>query len=117
MRYTASSLASATNAELCEILTGLGGTPPKSGKFRTRRDGARKILALQAELSESEEKAPSIPRLSAFPPFQELSAADKRAFRKLLRQAKRNRNLRKRHSAQVRLNNWVETLTENAPCL
>lgn len=47
MRYTREQLMCKTHAELCEITAQLGGAAPASGRFRTKAQGAQRILVLQ----------------------------------------------------------------------
>ena len=112
MTFTNEILSGKTNAELCEILASLGGTPPASGKFRTKAQGIKQILELAETHAETpgELPAPKLPLLRELPGFSKLNAHERRSFRRNLRRARRNRNERKRLAALRKVQSMTERL-------
>lgn len=97
MPYTLENLKIKTNAELCEILTSLGGIAPANGRFRPKEFGIRRILELQADAPAPIEETPKLagripmaerPRLSDYSGLH-LTKTQRRTIRKQIRRARR----------------------------
>jgi len=101
--FTQESLAGKSNAELCAIVTELGGVAPKSGKFRTKAEGIAKVLELASMVPVSVETAPEpttkLERLES----KLASATDAAEIRILRKKVRRitKRAARARRAAQV----------------